>query len=185
MKTHLIIPDGYNIMRDGTVYSVNRYIHVKNRWGSTTLRYLKAKKIEFWTTKSGYKRVSLGSNFKADVHRLVAEKFIPNPLGLPQVNHKDGNKLNNHADNLEWVSAKDNMKHASSMGLCAGFYGKQKLVPSESLDKEIIAAYTTYGSAKAMAKSGFKDSDRTTISRYIKSRNLPIKLKVNQHDICV
>jgi hypothetical protein len=38
------------------------------------------------------------------VHRLVAETFIPNPDNLPYIKHKDGNKENNRADNLEWVS---------------------------------------------------------------------------------
>lgn len=51
------------------------------------------------------------------VHRLVAEKYIPNPKKLTQVNHKDGNKLNNCVDNLEWVSPKDNIAHAIKLGL--------------------------------------------------------------------
>jgi HNH endonuclease/NUMOD4 motif len=42
-------------------------------------------------------------------HRLVAETYIPNPVNLPEINHKDGNKLNNHIDNLEWCSRQENV----------------------------------------------------------------------------
>ena len=51
------------------------------------------------------------------LHRLVAEHFIPNPIGLPQVNHIDGNRHNNTAENLEWVTARTNMLHAYNIGL--------------------------------------------------------------------
>lgn len=48
------------------------------------------------------------------IHRLVAETFIPNPLNLTDINHKDENKLNNKVDNLEWISHKDNINYGSS-----------------------------------------------------------------------
>jgi len=50
------------------------------------------------------------------VHRLVAKAFVPNPNGFREVNHIDGNKENNAADNLEWTTRKGNMAHANRMG---------------------------------------------------------------------
>lgn len=51
------------------------------------------------------------------VHRAVADTFIPNPEKLPEVNHIDGNPLNNHVSNLEWTTKKDNINHAFDTGL--------------------------------------------------------------------
>ena len=51
------------------------------------------------------------------IHRLVASHFIPNPDNKPQINHKDGNKANNHVDNLEWVTCSENSQHAHDTGL--------------------------------------------------------------------
>ena len=68
----------------------------------------------------GYLKVSLNSGGKVaqrKVHRLVAEAFIPNPNGKPEVNHIDGNPRNNHVDNLEWCTQLENIRHAYATGL--------------------------------------------------------------------
>ena len=67
-----------------------------------------------------YLRVNLWKNGKYktfSIHRLVAESFLPNPNNFPVVNHKDGNKLNNKADNLEWCTQSHNVKESYKLGL--------------------------------------------------------------------
>ena len=89
--------------------------------------------------KNGYSRIHVsheGVSRKYLVHRLVAEAFIPNPLNLPQVNHKDGNKLNNTVENLEWCSASDNQKHAYRTGLKSAIGEKNG---QSKLSKEDVA----------------------------------------------
>ena len=58
-----------------------------------------------------------------NVHRLVAKAFIPNPDNKEQVNHIDGDRLNNNLSNLEWATAKENMQHAYRTGLIANPFG--------------------------------------------------------------
>ena len=70
--------------------------------------------------KFGYLVVNLHIDKKQKqfrINRLVAGTFIPNPNNYPQVNHKDGDKTNNHVWNLEWVTAKENTNHAIKTGL--------------------------------------------------------------------
>lgn len=72
--------------------------------------------IKFAKSNKGYCIAVLKKNNVQkvfSVHRLVAKAFIPNPDNLPQVNHIDGNKLNNCVDNLEWCTNKQNRQHAS------------------------------------------------------------------------
>ena len=65
---------------------------------------------------SGYSCVT-ANNRNQLIHRLVAEAFVENPDNKPHVNHKDGNKHNNAASNLEWVTPQENTQHAWDTGL--------------------------------------------------------------------
>lgn len=61
--------------------------------------------------RCGYRHAILNRKNR-NIHRVIAETFIPNPDNLPCVNHKDGNKLNNSVDNLEWCTQSENVLHS-------------------------------------------------------------------------
>jgi len=92
----------YTISDTGVVYNVSRKVTINGTSISATNRYKKIHLDKFRT-----------------LHRLVADHFVynPNPKDYTQVNHIDGDRWNNSAGNLEWVSPKQNMRHAYSTGL--------------------------------------------------------------------
>ena len=90
-----------------------------NYYVSSLGRYKNKERIINVKYSSGYKRVRIG-DVKYLLHRLVAFTFIPNPENKEQVNHIDGNKINNSVENLEWVTNQENQIHKVKTGLYKG-----------------------------------------------------------------
>jgi len=109
----------YKISNKGDVIAcAKERIKVRNR--KTVVVPYKEKVLNKEKTIYGYERVSLTKNEKSKhlaVHRLVAEAFIENAYGKPCINHKNGIKNDNRIENLEWVTYKENSKHALDTGL--------------------------------------------------------------------
>jgi len=106
-------------------YEVSNLGNVKRKKNKTIYKdgriaYFSETVLKKATTKKGYEMVYLSVKSKKHsklVHRLIANTFIPNPLNKKTVNHIDCDKKNNRVDNLEWLTNKENMKHAFDNGL--------------------------------------------------------------------
>ncbi len=120
----------YGVTKEGVVYSF-----VNNRGNIVDTG--KVKKTQILNT--GYEQVQFlvdGERKVKSVHRLVAENFIVNTDSKPVVNHKDGNKTNNHVSNLEWMTRSENDIHAFKTGLrvpCLALTG----IPNDKLSQEV------------------------------------------------
>ena len=102
----------YQASNLGRMRSLDRW--VKSKSGS--VRLCKGKILKLCTDKRGYLHVVLSKNNKVKaylVHRIIAETFLPNTDNLPQVNHKDENKLNNVVSNLEWCTHEYNVNYGT------------------------------------------------------------------------
>lgn len=125
------------------------------------------KALAIHTSDKGYQKVSIAGR-SVSVHRLVAEAFMANPNDLPEVNHKDGNKGNNHRTNLEWCSRSQNMKHAYATGLHPGVavrgersphFGKCGAKHAQSMPVRATfkdGSFRDYESQGMAARDGFK-----------------------------
>ncbi|MFR4479551.1 MAG: NUMOD4 motif-containing HNH endonuclease [Fusobacterium sp.] len=103
----------YYVKDNGDIYSVDRI--AENSLGRKC--FFKGKKIKIQISARGYARVQLSKpgmkKKKYSVHRIVAEAFLTGKTEERNVvNHKDGNKLNNHVDNLEWCTQSENLIHS-------------------------------------------------------------------------
>lgn len=146
---------GYSVSTEGRVMSY---------------RLKEPKELAQQTTKCGYKyvRLSISKNKSkySLIHRLVAKAFVPNPDNKPQVNHIDGDKSNNKASNLEWVSAKENTRHAYELGLrdnnTLARNGKSNSKPVSQIDVKTGRVIATFPSVSEVRHHGF---DRAAVQR--------------------
>lgn len=152
----------YEISSWGRVKSLDRIVNHKGQCKQIKIGKILKQNLN----KRGYAFTYLSKNGKdktCQVHRLVAEAFIPNPKNKPQVNHINGIKHDNRAEKLEWVTGSENVRHAIKTGLVIMPNGKNhpsnKPVLQYNLNKEFIGEY--YSGKKAQDITGI---NKTKIS---------------------
>ncbi len=132
------------------------------------------KELSTSLTNKGYKTARLsidGIRYHLSIHRAVAELYVPNPNNLPQVDHLDSNKLNNHYTNLEWVTYKENRGRAIQNGLMkyGEDYDHSKLTESDVkyIRDNYIPKHPEFSGASLAKKFGIGASQ---ISRIIHNK---------------
>lgn len=126
-----------------------------------------------WFDKDGYARVYAtrdGIRYHVAVHRAVAEAWI-GPSDLPVVNHKDGNVKNNHVDNLEWVTVRQNCQHAVDTGLLKPILGERH-GRSKLKERDVLEIRNLY-------KAGVKRSELSKMFNVSVAMIRNIVLKIN------
>ena len=112
------------------------------------------KLLKPFKNKYGYLLIDINGN-KFLVHRLVAQLFINNPNNLPQVNHKDENKLNNFVDNLEWCTQIYNINYGN------GIIKRSKLVGQYTLDNKLIKIWKSTREVERILKISHADISKS------------------------
>lgn len=136
----------YVISRDGDIWSLSRP-YINNKGKTEKIKPLK-KLNTFLDGKKNYKMVGLskdGKSVKYSIHRLVAKTFLKCEDGKVEVNHKDGNKLNNNVKNLEWCTRIENVRHSIENGLTKTTKGK--IILQKDINGNIIKEHNSIRSA--------------------------------------
>lgn len=145
----------YQISNFGRVKSLARYDY--------STRYIKEKIMKPSKDKDGYLIIGLQCARKHKkqktyrIHQMVAKAFIPNPFNLPEINHKDEDKTNNHVDNLEWCTTKYNLTYGHRLDCVKGENNpKHKLTPDQvkTIRSVYIKGDSEYGQSALGRKYG-------------------------------
>lgn len=129
------------------------------------IRNLETKRNRKPRQTNGYLRVNIqkqGKNKDLVIHKEVCNAFVPNPDGKLTINHKNGNRLDNNAENLEWVTQQENVQHALVTGLTQI---STRPVTKCALDGTVIEEFESF--KEITEKYGF---DRSSIIKVCKGR---------------
>lgn len=153
----------YEVSNEGNVRSKDRWIN-----NNGTIEFRKGRKLK-QTINRGYKQICLCVNceaYTAKVHRLVAEAFVPNPDNKPEVDHINGDRGDNRAENLRWSTKTENMRNPAT---------KKKLRDCKSKPVYMVCADGTIMVFKSLVEC----SEQTSITRDTLYRSLSGKELTN------
>ena len=105
-------------------YEISSLGNVRRK-ANAKYKYKRGGYVKPYINNKGYLCINLwneGKCYKRQVHRLIAQAFIPNPNQLNEINHIDGNPKNNSINNLEWCTHQYNMKHSWDTGLHKNYH---------------------------------------------------------------
>ena len=125
--------------------------------------------ISGYKTTGGYLTVDLSSS-SYSAHRLIASAFIPNPEAKPEVNHKNGVKMDNSENNLEWVTPAENMQHAIKTGLKTFKSGQEHHRTAINLEQLEICSEMRINGKSYQEIGNVIGVHSKTVSRHLKNR---------------
>ena len=170
----------YQVSNLGNVKSLER-----NKSNGKGLVKIDEKILTQNITNWGYCKVALyknGARKYYKVHRLVAEAFIPNPNNKEQINHIDGNKLNNNVNNLEWNTRIENMNHARINGLCGNNTDSNYILLKDNDGKTKLANIININSGKILKTFDNNNVNYELINTI--NKNYPLNKKLNSFIRC-
>jgi hypothetical protein len=141
----------YKISEDGVVKSYDRYVNIMRGFK----RLMKGRVMRPYIGRDGYYYYLLTVNKKSNhiaLHRLLAIAFLPNPENKREVNHINGDRLDNKLSNLEWVTPKENIQHSIRIGTNTQCLPGERNPMSKLKPDQVIKIRSMTGSHQNIAK---------------------------------